>query len=40
MKVPINCNWNSKLSRLSILGDGLGTVTLLARKLISGMGRR
>jgi flavorubredoxin len=33
-EVPISCNWNSKISHLSILRDGFKTLKLLARKLI------
>ncbi len=39
-EVPISCNWNSEVSGLSTLRDGLKTLTLLAGKLISGTGRR
>jgi len=38
--VPINCNWDSRLSRLSILRDGLKTLKLLTRKLIGDIGGR
>jgi len=34
VEVPISCNWNSKISRLSIVSDGLETLKLLAGKLI------
>jgi hypothetical protein len=37
---PISCNWNSKVSRLSILRDGLQTLRLLFSKLITDMGER
>lgn len=33
-EVPISCNWNKHLSRLSITRDGLKTLKLLSRKLI------
>lgn len=39
-EVPISCNWNSQLSRLSILKDGLRTLKLLAGKLIGDIGGR
>jgi glycosyltransferase involved in cell wall biosynthesis len=32
-EVPISCNWDSQLSRLSILRDGLKTLKLLSLKL-------
>jgi len=35
IEVPISCQWSSKLSHLSILRDGLRTLKLLARKLIT-----
>ena len=34
-QTPINCNWNSRISHLSILRDGLRTVKLLSRKLLN-----
>ncbi|MGD0352424.1 MAG: glycosyltransferase family 2 protein [Dehalococcoidia bacterium] len=37
---PISCNWNSKVSRLSIVRDGLQTLRLLFSKLITDMGER
>ncbi len=37
---PISCNWDSKVSRLSIVRDGLKTIRLLSSKLITDMGRR
>ena len=40
MEVPISCNWNSQVSRLSIARDGLGTLRLLARKLMGDIRRR
>lgn len=39
-EAPISCNWNSSLSRLSILKDGLSTLKLLAGKLIGDIGGR
>lgn len=39
-EAPISCNWNSQLSHLSILKDGLRTLKLLAGKLISDIGGR
>ena len=33
-EVPISCIWDSHLSRLSIMRDGLKTLNLLAKKLI------
>lgn len=33
-EVPISCTWDSHLSRLSIMKDGLKTLNLIARKLI------
>ena len=33
-EVPISCTWDSHLSRLSIMKDGLKTLNLLAKKLI------
>lgn len=33
-EAPISCNWNSKVSHLSILGDGLKTLKLLTEKLV------
>lgn len=38
--VPISCNWDSKVSRLSILRDGLKTIGLLSSKLVSDIGKR
>jgi len=40
VEVPISCNWNSELSHLSILGDGLRTLKLLAGKQIGDIGGR
>ena len=40
LEVPISCNWNSQISRLSILKDGLRTLKLLAGKLIGDIGGR
>ena len=37
---PISCNWDSKVSRLSIVRDGLKTLRLLSSKLITEMGKR
>jgi glycosyltransferase involved in cell wall biosynthesis len=37
---PISCNWDSKVSRLSIVRDGLKTLRLLSSKLIHDMGER
>lgn len=37
---PISCNWDSKVSRLSILRDGLKTLRLLFSKLIHDMSER
>jgi glycosyltransferase involved in cell wall biosynthesis len=37
---PISCNWDSKVSRLSIVRDGLKTIRLLSSKLITDMGER
>ncbi|MCL0034862.1 glycosyltransferase family 2 protein [Dehalococcoidia bacterium] len=37
---PITCNWNSHISRLSILRDGSKTLKLLAQKLIGDFGGR
>ena len=34
-EVPISCNWNTRLSHLSILRDGLSTLKLLSRKLVN-----
>jgi len=34
-EVSINCTWSNELSRLSILRDGLGTLKLLASKLVN-----
>lgn len=39
-EAPISCNWNSQLSHLSILKDGLRTVKLLTGKLIGDIGGR
>jgi glycosyltransferase involved in cell wall biosynthesis len=36
----ISCNWDSKVSRLSIVRDGLKTIRLLSSKLITDMGGR
>ena len=33
-EVPISCNWDSRLSRLSIIQDGLRTLKLLLKKLL------
>lgn len=38
--VPVNCNWDSKISRLSILRDGLKTLKLLTWKLLKDLGIR
>jgi glycosyltransferase involved in cell wall biosynthesis len=38
--VPIGCNWNRRVSRLSILRDGLKTLRLLFSKLIQDMSQR
>jgi len=40
IEVPISCNWNSELSRLSIARDGLATLRLLVSKLIRDVGGR
>ena len=40
VEVPISCNWNSEISRLSIARDGLETLKLLAGKLIRDVGGR
>ena len=40
VEVPISCNWNSQVSRLSIARDGLQTLKLLAGKLIGDIGGR
>ncbi len=40
VEAPISCHWNSQLSRLSILGDGVKTLKLLARKLAGDIGGR
>ena len=37
---PISCNWNNEISRLSIIGDGVKTLKLLATKLIGNIGGR
>jgi glycosyltransferase involved in cell wall biosynthesis len=37
---PISCNWDSKISRLSIVRDGLKSLRLLFGKLITDMGKR
>lgn len=37
---PISCNWDSKISRLSIVRDGLKTLRLLSSKLIHDMSER
>jgi glycosyltransferase involved in cell wall biosynthesis len=34
----VSCNWDAKISRLSILRDGLRTLRLLAKKLVSDIG--
>lgn len=39
-EAPISYNWNSQISRLSILKDGLRTLKLLAGKLIGNIGGR
>jgi glycosyltransferase involved in cell wall biosynthesis len=36
--VPVSCNWDCKVSRLSILRDGLKTLRLLCSKLIAEVG--
>ncbi len=38
--LPINCNWNCRISHLSILKDGLRTLKLLTGKLIGDIGGR
>ena len=38
-QVPISCNWNSQFSRLSILRDGLRTLKLLSKKLLTNLRR-
>jgi len=40
VEVPISCNWDSEMSRLSIVRDGLETLKLLAGKLVRDIGRR
>ena len=40
VEVPIKCNWDSRFSRLSITRDGLKTIKLMIRKLISDIGGR
>lgn len=37
-EAPISCNWDSQLSRLSIVRDGWVTLKLLASKLMSELG--
>ena len=37
---PISCNWSCKISRLSIIRDGFGTLKLLSGKLIADIGGR
>ena len=37
---PIGCNWDRRVSRLSIVRDGLKTLRLLSSKLITEMGKR
>jgi glycosyltransferase involved in cell wall biosynthesis len=39
-EVPISCNWNNRLSRLSIIKDGLRTSKLLTRKITGDIGGR
>jgi glycosyltransferase involved in cell wall biosynthesis len=39
-EVPISCNWDKKLSRLSVLQDGLKTLKLLLVKLVDSVGGR
>ena len=39
-QAPISCNWNSHFSHLSVPRDGLKTLSLLARKLMSNIGGR
>ncbi len=39
-EVPISCNWNSELSRLSIVKDGFRTLKLLVWKLLNNAKRR
>lgn len=36
--LPISCNWNCRISRLSILRDGLKTLKLLLWKLVNDVG--
>ena len=36
-EVPISCNWNSEFSRLSIIQDGLRTLNLLSKKLLTNL---
>jgi glycosyltransferase involved in cell wall biosynthesis len=36
--VPVSCNWDCRVSRLSIFKDGLKTIRLLSRKLITELG--
>jgi glycosyltransferase involved in cell wall biosynthesis len=38
--IPIGCNWDRRVSRLSILQDGLKTIRLLFSKLIHDMSER
>jgi glycosyltransferase involved in cell wall biosynthesis len=38
--VPISCNWDRRVSRLSIVRDGLKTIRLLFSKLIHDMSER
>jgi glycosyltransferase involved in cell wall biosynthesis len=38
VEVPISCNWNSQISRLFIVRDGLKTLKLLAGKLLRDIG--
>lgn len=40
VEVPIGCNWNPKLSHLSIVGDSMATLKLLTVKLIKDVGGR
>jgi glycosyltransferase involved in cell wall biosynthesis len=40
VEVPIECNWDSRFSRLSITRDGLKTLKLMIRKLVSDIGGR
>jgi len=39
-EAPISCDWNGKLSHLSIVRDGLKTVWLLSSKLLTEPGRK